>query len=130
MTSRRIAVFTSTRAEYGLLRPLMREIAGRPGLTLQVIASGTHLSPQHGMTVREIEADGFAVDAAQEVLGEFVTEASDIGVTPFSSLRRTGVEDVAETLRAWVDAAPERVEFELPPPSADGDVPLDESPQG
>ncbi|HEX7687645.1 MAG TPA: ribosome biogenesis GTP-binding protein YihA/YsxC [Burkholderiaceae bacterium] len=71
-----------------------------------------------------------AVDAAQEVLGEFVTEASDIGVTPFSSLRRTGVEDVAETLRAWVDAAPERVEFELPPPSADGDVPLDESPQG
>ena len=70
-----------------------------------------------------------AVDAAQEVLGEFVTEASDIGVTPFSSLRRTGVEDVAETLRAWVDAAPARVEFELPPPPADGEVPVDESPQ-
>jgi GTP-binding protein len=59
-----------------------------------------------------------AVDAAQEVLGEFVTEASDIGVTPFSSLRRMGVEDVAETLRAWIDAAPERIEFELPPPVA------------
>jgi GTP-binding protein len=45
---------------------------------------------------------GAAVDAAQEALGEYVTEASDIGVTLFSSLRRTGVEDVAEALRAWI----------------------------
>jgi UDP-hydrolysing UDP-N-acetyl-D-glucosamine 2-epimerase len=60
---RRIAVFTSTRAEYGLLRPLMSEIAKRRGLTLQVIVSGTHLSPAHGMTIRDIENDGFAIDA-------------------------------------------------------------------
>jgi len=48
---------------------------------------------------REAQA---AVDAAQEVLGEFVTQSSDIGVTLFSSMRRTGVEDVAQTLRAWM----------------------------
>jgi len=63
-----------------------------------------------------------AAAAAQEVLGEFVTEASDIGVAPFSSMRRIGVDDVAETLRAWIAAAPARVEFELPPP-AEGDGP-------
>jgi UDP-N-acetylglucosamine 2-epimerase (non-hydrolysing) len=63
MNVRRIAVFTSTRAEYGLLRPLMREIARRPDLQLQIIASGTHLSPSHGLTCRDIESDGFTIDA-------------------------------------------------------------------
>lgn len=60
---RRIAFFTSTRAEYGLLRPLMAEVTSRPGLTLQVIASGTHLSEAHGATWHEIVADGFPIDA-------------------------------------------------------------------
>lgn len=60
---RRIAFFTSTRAEYGLLRPLMAEVVLRPGLCLQVIASGTHLSEVHGATWREIVADGFAINA-------------------------------------------------------------------
>jgi GTP-binding protein len=62
-----------------------------------------------------------AVAAAQEVLGEFSTEASDIGVTPFSSLRRLGVEDVAESLKAWIASMPPRTpDFEIPPaPPAD-----------
>lgn len=60
---RRIAFFTSTRAEYGLLRPIMAEVTSRVGLTLQVIASGTHLSEMHGETWREIESDGFPIDA-------------------------------------------------------------------
>jgi GTP-binding protein len=68
-----------------------------------------------------------ATEAAQEVLGEFVTESSDIGVTLFSSMRRVGIEDVAEQLLGWRKAMPERVEFDLPPPQAgDGDVPQDE----
>jgi len=66
-----------------------------------------------------------SVDAASAVLGEFVTEASDIGVTLFSSLRRIGVEDAAEQLLAWKRAMPERVHFELPPAPADeADAPL------
>jgi UDP-N-acetylglucosamine 2-epimerase (non-hydrolysing) len=60
---RRIAFFTSTRAEYGLLRPLMVEVASRVGMTLQVIVSGTHLSTVHGETWREIAADGFPINA-------------------------------------------------------------------
>ncbi|AHB75666.1 MULTISPECIES: UDP-N-acetylglucosamine 2-epimerase [Pandoraea] len=96
MTSRRIAVFTSTRAEYGLLRPLMREIAGRPGLTLQVIASGTHLSPQHGMTVREIEADGFAVDATVEML---LSSDSAVAATKSAALAMMGTAEALDRLR-------------------------------
>ncbi|MFN3630455.1 MAG: UDP-N-acetylglucosamine 2-epimerase [Casimicrobiaceae bacterium] len=65
---RRIAFFTSTRAEYGLLRPLMAEVASRPGLALQVVASGTHLSEAHGATWREIVADGFPIDARVEMV--------------------------------------------------------------
>jgi UDP-hydrolysing UDP-N-acetyl-D-glucosamine 2-epimerase len=68
MRPRRIAVFTSTRAEYGLLRPLMREISQRDALTLQTIVSGTHLSPAHGMTSREIENDGFTINACVDML--------------------------------------------------------------
>ncbi len=57
-----------------------------------------------------------ATEAAQLVLGEFVTESSDIGVTLFSSMRRVGVEDVAEQLKGWMASMPERHDFELPPP--------------
>lgn len=64
---RRIAFFTSTRAEYGLLRPLMAEVAARPDLALQVIVSGTHLSEAHGNTWREIVADSFPIDARVEM---------------------------------------------------------------
>ena len=60
---RRIAFFTSTRAEYGLLRPMMAEVASRAGMLLQVIVSGTHLSKDHGETWREIASDGFPIDA-------------------------------------------------------------------
>jgi GDP/UDP-N,N'-diacetylbacillosamine 2-epimerase (hydrolysing) len=59
---RKICVFTSTRADYGLLRNLIREIANSPELSLQLLVSGTHLVANQGMTVNEIEADGFALD--------------------------------------------------------------------
>ncbi len=65
---RRIAFFTSTRAEYGLLRPLMAEVASHPALALQVIASGTHLSEAHGATWGEIVADGFPIDERVEMV--------------------------------------------------------------
>lgn len=60
---RRIAFFTSTRADYGLLRPVMAEVMSSNELTLQLIASGTHFSQAHGSTWREIISDGFRIDA-------------------------------------------------------------------
>lgn len=67
LSMRRIAFFTSTRAEYGLLRPLMTEVAARHDLALQVIVSGTHLSEAHGATWRVIVDEGFAIDARVEM---------------------------------------------------------------
>ncbi|MFC5970119.1 UDP-N-acetylglucosamine 2-epimerase [Halomarina salina] len=63
--SRRVVVVTGTRAEYGLLSSSMRAIEDRDDLTLDVVATGMHLSPQYGHTVDDIRADGFAI--AREV---------------------------------------------------------------
>jgi len=65
---RKIAVFTGTRAEYGLLYWLMHAIKHDDELTLQVIVSGAHLSAHHGNTWQAIVADGFNIDARVEML--------------------------------------------------------------
>ena len=62
MTIKKIAVFTGTRAEYGLLYWLMKDIEAADQLQLQLIVSGAHLSELHGHTVDQIEADGFSID--------------------------------------------------------------------
>jgi GDP/UDP-N,N'-diacetylbacillosamine 2-epimerase (hydrolysing) len=66
--SRKICVVTGTRAEYGLLRWVMEGIRDGAELELQVIATGMHLSPEFGLTYREIEGDGFRIDRKVEML--------------------------------------------------------------
>jgi GDP/UDP-N,N'-diacetylbacillosamine 2-epimerase (hydrolysing) len=66
--SRKICVVTGTRAEYGLLRPLMELIRATEGLELQVVTTGMHLSPEFGLTFRDIENDGFRIDRKVEML--------------------------------------------------------------
>ncbi|MGW8484275.1 UDP-N-acetylglucosamine 2-epimerase [Microbacterium sp. NPDC055903] len=61
---RTVAVLTGTRADYGLLRGLLRAIDDEPGLTLRLIATGSHLLDEFGRTSAEIEADGFDVAVA------------------------------------------------------------------
>lgn len=68
MNRRRICVFTSTRAEYGLLVWLMRDLAADPAVELQVLVSGSHLSPQFGDTWKAVVADGFAIAERVEML--------------------------------------------------------------
>ena len=65
---RKICVVTGTRAEYGLLPWVMQGIKDDPELTLQIIATGMHLSPEFGLTYREIEKDGFQIDCKVEIL--------------------------------------------------------------
>jgi GDP/UDP-N,N'-diacetylbacillosamine 2-epimerase (hydrolysing) len=65
---RKICVVTGTRAEYGLLRWVMQSIRETPELALQVMATGMHLSPEFGLTYRDIENDGFRVDRKVEML--------------------------------------------------------------
>ena len=61
-TPRKICVVTGTRAEYGLLRWVMQGIQDSELLELQLIVTGMHLSPEFGLTVQEIEVDGFRID--------------------------------------------------------------------
>ena len=74
--SRKITVITGTRAEYGLLYPVMRAIQNHPKLDLSIIATGMHLSPEHGYTVKEIENDGFEIDVTVDMLFSNDTGAS------------------------------------------------------
>lgn len=59
---RKICVATGSRAEYGILRPLMKAIQKEPGLKLQIIATNQHLSKIQGETYKEIVKDGFSID--------------------------------------------------------------------
>ncbi len=63
MSRKTVAVLTTSRADYGLLRETMRAIAREPALRLRVIACGSHLDRARGFTLGEIESDGFAVAA-------------------------------------------------------------------
>lgn len=65
---RKICVVTGSRAEYGLLSGLMQKIKDSEDLVLQVIATNMHLSPEFGLTYREIEKDGFVIDKKVDML--------------------------------------------------------------
>lgn len=66
--TRKIGVITGTRAEYGLLRGLIRRIQDDPGCELQLFVTGMHLSNEFGATYREIVADGFPITQKVEML--------------------------------------------------------------
>lgn len=65
---RKICLITGSRAEWGLLSGLARKIADDPELELQIIATNMHLSPEFGLTYREIERQGFRVNRKVEML--------------------------------------------------------------
>ena len=92
---RRIAVVTGTRAEYGLLRPLCGAIAADPATKLQLIVTGMHLSPEFGMTVHEIEADGLPVAARVEMQ---LSDDTPLGITKSMSVELAGFADAFGSL--------------------------------
>lgn len=65
---RKVCVVTGTRAEYGLLSGLMNALQDSADFELQIIASSMHLSPEFGLTYKDIESDGFYIDAKVEML--------------------------------------------------------------
>jgi len=96
MAARKVCVVTGSRAEYGLLSVVMEEIRKEPSLSLQVIATGMHLAPQFGLTWREIEADGFTIDAKVDMQLSSDTPA---GVTRSLGLGVMGFADAFDRLR-------------------------------
>src|SRR3989304_4952054 len=73
---RKICIVTGTRAEYGLLYWIIKGIHEEPELELQLIVTGMHLSPEFGLTVREIEKDGFPIAEKVEMLLSSDTETA------------------------------------------------------
>ncbi|MFH1033297.1 MAG: UDP-N-acetylglucosamine 2-epimerase [Pseudomonadota bacterium] len=65
---RRIGVVTTSRADYGIYRPLLRGILQDPGLELSLIVAGMHLCPAFGLTVQEIAAEGLPIAARVETI--------------------------------------------------------------
>jgi GDP/UDP-N,N'-diacetylbacillosamine 2-epimerase (hydrolysing) len=61
MTKRRVLAITGIRSEYFLQRPIFQAIMDHPELELELVVTGAHLSPLHGYTVEQIEADGFPI---------------------------------------------------------------------
>lgn len=94
--SRKICVITGTRAEYGLLRWVMEGIRETPGLELQIIATGMHLSPEFGLTYREIEKDGFCIDRKVEML---LSSDTPTGLAKSMGLGLIGFGDVLQQLQ-------------------------------
>ncbi len=73
---------TGSRADYGLLKNLMYLIRSDLEMNLQIIVTGSHLSPNHGETYREIEDDGFQIDFKVEIVEEkidFLSAARSMG---------------------------------------------------
>lgn len=93
---RKICIVTGSRAEYGLLRTLMRLVRDDPRLSLQIIATGMHLSPEFGLTVREMERDGFTPDVAVEML---LSSDTPVGVLKSMGLGLIGFSEAFDRLK-------------------------------
>tara|TARA_B100001063_G_scaffold245699_1_gene282145 strand:+ start:1067 stop:2236 length:1170 start_codon:yes stop_codon:yes gene_type:complete len=93
---RRVCVVTGTRAEYGLLRWVMQGIKDSQLLQLQLVVTGMHLSPEFGLTVQDIEADGFRIDRKVEML---LSSDTPVGITKSMGLAMIGFADAFNELR-------------------------------
>jgi len=93
---KKVCVVTGSRAEYGLLRLVMREIKDSPNLNLQIIATGMHLSPEFGLTYTEIEKDGFTIDKKVEML---LNSDTSKGVATSMGLGMIGCANALEDLK-------------------------------
>jgi UDP-hydrolysing UDP-N-acetyl-D-glucosamine 2-epimerase len=93
---RRVAVFTATRAEYGLLYPVITEILRAEDLELKLIVAGSHMAPSQGSTVTEIESDGVPVESRVVSL---VDNDEALGATYSMALTLQGVARELEVLK-------------------------------
>ncbi len=96
MSQRTIAVVTSSRADYSHLYWPLRLLREHPNVELRLIAMGPHLSPEFGLTVQEIEKDGFAIAARIESL---LSSDSDVGMAKSIGVAMLSLADVLGAMR-------------------------------
>lgn len=93
---RRICVVTGTRAEYGLLYWLMKDIQQDPDLELQLAVTGMHLSPEFGLTWKRIDEDGFNINEKVEML---LSSDTPTGIAKSTGLGLIGFADAFSRLK-------------------------------
>jgi len=93
---KKICVITGTRAEYGLLYWVLKEIQNDPSLTLQIIVTGTHLSPAFDNTYQIIEKDGFRINKKIEIL---LSSDTPIGISKSIALGVIGFAEALDDLK-------------------------------
>lgn len=93
---RKIAVFTGTRAEYGLLYWLLKDLQQDSEIELQLLVSAMHLSPEFGMTYQQIETDGFTITEKVEML---LSSDSAVGTAKSIGLGVLGFADALERMK-------------------------------
>lgn len=76
MLRRKVCIITGSRAEYGLLKPLLDQVRSDSGLRLQLVVTGMHLSAEFGLTYRQIQKDGFRIDEKIKILSDSDTAAA------------------------------------------------------
>jgi GDP/UDP-N,N'-diacetylbacillosamine 2-epimerase (hydrolysing) len=91
-----ICLVTSTRAEYGVLKPLIECLSACPVFCLNLVVMGSHLSPEHGRTIDLIEHDGFLADEQIEML---VSSDTDVGSVKSAGIAMIGLADSLKRLR-------------------------------
>lgn len=96
MSVHKICVVTGTRAEYGLLYWLMKKVQDDKQLQLQTVVTGMHLSPEFGLTYRQIEKDGFIIDEKVEML---LSSDTVVGITKSIGLGVIGFADALQRLK-------------------------------
>ncbi len=92
---RKICVVTGTRSEYGLLYWLMKEVEADKELQLQLIVTGMHLSPEFGLTYKQIEKDGFKIDKKIEML---LSSDTSIGISKSMGLAQISFSEAYDEL--------------------------------
>lgn len=96
MSKRKICVVTGSRAEYGLLYWLLKELQTDNELELQLIATGMHLSPEFGLTWKQIVADGFMINRKVEML---LSSDTPVGIAKATGLGVIGFADALAELQ-------------------------------
>ncbi len=93
---KKICIITGTRAEYGLLSPLIKKIDEDKELKLQLVVTGMHLSPEFGLTYKQIEEDGYKIDEKVEML---LSSDTSVGISKSMGLAMISFSEVIERLK-------------------------------
>jgi GDP/UDP-N,N'-diacetylbacillosamine 2-epimerase (hydrolysing) len=92
---KKICVITGTRAEYGLLKPLIEKISDDDDIELQLIATGMHLSPEFGLTYKSIEEDGFIINKKIECI---LSSDTAVGISKSMALTQISFAEALDEL--------------------------------